>query len=120
MSFFGMGPLEIIIVLVVAFIFLGPERMIDAARLLGKAVREGRNLAGEIPRLVVEDDDVKLVSAGKSTSMTGQPETRKAGSADARSDGRPDDDDGPVAFSRRSSQAPQSDQRERAGPDVPQ
>ena len=31
MSFLGMGTMEILIILLVAFIFLGPERMIDAA-----------------------------------------------------------------------------------------
>ena len=71
MSFLGMGPLEILLILVIAFIFLGPERMIDSARLLGRAVREARRFASEIPRIVVEDDDIKLVSAGKSSSLTG-------------------------------------------------
>ena len=36
MSFLGMGTMEIFIILLVAFIFLGPERMVDAARTLGK------------------------------------------------------------------------------------
>ena len=113
--------MEIIIILVVAFIFLGPERMIDAARLLGKTVREGRNLASELPRLVVEDDDVKLVSAGKVTSITSQPEANQPGSPPQRSDGKPDNDsDGPVAFSRGSSQKTQKpDRTEIPDPNAP-
>ena len=59
MNILGMGPLEILVILLLAFIFLGPERMSDAARLLAKAVREGRNLASSIPRVVVEDDDTR-------------------------------------------------------------
>ena len=45
MTFLGMGPLEVMIILVVAFIVLGPQRMMDAARLLGKATREVRRMS---------------------------------------------------------------------------
>ena len=45
MTFVGMGPLEVMIILVVAFIVLGPQRMIDAAKLLGKATREVRRMS---------------------------------------------------------------------------
>ena len=43
--FLGMGPLEVMIILVVAFIVLGPQRMLDAAKLLGKATREVRRMS---------------------------------------------------------------------------
>ncbi len=43
--FLGMGPLEVMIILVVAFIVLGPQRMIDAAKLLGKATQEVRRMS---------------------------------------------------------------------------
>ena len=69
MNILGMGPLEILLIALVAFIFLGPERMSDAARLLGKAIREGRNIASTIPRVVVEDDDIRVVERGRSTSL---------------------------------------------------
>ena len=72
MNFLGMGFLEILIILIIAFIFLGPERMVDAARMLGKLVREARNIASEVPRVVVDDDDIKIVSGGETTSLTGQ------------------------------------------------
>ena len=68
MGFFGMGPMEILLVLLIAFVFLGPERMVDAARLLGKAVREGRRLASELPQVVIEDDDIKIVNYSASPS----------------------------------------------------
>ena len=38
----GIGPLEIIIVLVVALIVLGPKRLPEMARNLGRGVREFR------------------------------------------------------------------------------
>ncbi len=45
MTFLGMGPLEVMIILLVAFIVLGPQRMMDAAKLLGKATREVRRMS---------------------------------------------------------------------------
>ena len=115
MSFLGMGFLEILIILIIAFIFLGPERMVDAARMLGKLVREARNIASEVPRVVVEDDDIKIVSGGETTSLTGQPAPSAAAKpapagnparAETEADGESSDDgdDGgaPVAFSRQS------------------
>ena len=109
-----MGFLEILIILIIAFIFLGPERMVDAARMLGKLVREARNIASEVPRVVVEDDDIKIVSGGETTSLTGQPApgaakpspTSDPARAESEADGESSDDgdDGgsPVAFSRQS------------------
>ena len=48
MSFLGMGTFEILIILLVAFIFLGPERMIDAARTLGKWSGELRRMGSTV------------------------------------------------------------------------
>lgn len=36
----SIGPLELIVVLVVALIFLGPKRLPEAARSVGRSVRE--------------------------------------------------------------------------------
>ena len=118
-SFLGMGSGEIILVLIVAFIFLGPERMIDAARLLAKGVKEGRNLAAQIPRVVVEDDDIKLVTAGETLSVTGQPSTNPGRSTSPQTDRAADGDEGPVPFSRRSEPDPHPDDPERAVSDRP-
>lgn len=125
MSFLGIGVLEILVILLVAFIFLGPERMMDAARFLARAVREGRHLASSIPRVVVEDDDVKVVQDGRATSLTKQDSDRErldegrgddSDSAPAGSESgmnaaptsSQSDTDGPVPFSRRTSPAPPS------------
>ena len=56
MSFLGMGYMEVLIVLLIAFILLGPERMVDSARMLGKAVREVRRMAAELPSLDLDED----------------------------------------------------------------
>ena len=57
MNFFGIGPLELIFVLVLALLVLGPNRMVDAARTLGKYVREFQRATSEIPRLISLDDE---------------------------------------------------------------
>ena len=99
MSFLGMGPLEIVIILLIAFIVLGPERMMEAARYLGRLVGEGRKLASEMPRVVVEDDDIKVVNAGETISMTRGVERKPTETAgdDSRTEDKPEAD-GPVAF----------------------
>ena len=133
MNFLGMGFLEILIILIIAFIFLGPERMIDAARMLGKLVREARNIASEVPRVVVDDDDIKIVSGGETTSLTGQPApptsaNPPAANAPARAepdasavesaDDDGDDGGGPVSFARASAppatEARSAESRDRA------
>lgn len=58
MSFLGMGTFEILIILLVAFIFLGPERMIDAARTLGKWTGELRRMSSTVQ---AEMDDITNV-----------------------------------------------------------
>ena len=106
MSFLGMGPLEIVIILLIAFIVLGPERMMEAARYLGRLVGEGRKLASEMPRVVVEDDDIKVVNAGETISMTRGVDRKPD---ETVSDGSRTEDkaeaDGPVAFTPASSAA---------------
>ena len=56
MSFFGIGSLEIIIILVVAFLVLGPTRLVGVARGLGKIVRELRSATSQITRIMEEED----------------------------------------------------------------
>lgn len=57
MNFLGMGTLEVFIVLLVAFIFLGPERMVDAGRWLGRMAREVRRMSSDL-RVSIEESDI--------------------------------------------------------------
>ena len=99
MSFFGMGSMEILMILVIAFVFLGPERMVDAARLLGKAVREGRRLASELPQVVIDDEDIKIANQDGSISSK-QADNEPSGDEGHSSDesGACLDKDAPVSF----------------------
>ena len=102
MNFFGMGTMEVLIVLLVAFIFLGPERMVDAARFLGKLAGEARRMAAELPSVVLDEDESASAETPNvrrggglspanvaETSPDRAPPTSETGSVD---------EDGPVAF----------------------
>ena len=94
MNVLGMGPMEILLVLLVAFIVLGPERMVDAGRLLGKATREARKLSEGLSELSLDEEpprpsgrtDAPLDSSadeGEDTVITSGADTGEA----ARGDG---------------------------------
>ncbi len=55
LNLLGMGPLEILAILLVAFTVLGPERMVDAGRQLGKVVHQAKRLADELPKLTLDE-----------------------------------------------------------------
>lgn len=94
MSFLGMGPFEIILVLLVAFIFLGPERMAEAARTLGKWTGEIRRMGAGAR---AEMDDLIAEDAPRQTER--RPAAADANHAEtATSVASAEPDDGPVAF----------------------
>ena len=45
MDFLGIGPLELIVVLIIAFIVVGPDRLPELARSIGKTMRDVRALS---------------------------------------------------------------------------
>jgi Sec-independent protein translocase protein TatA len=55
MDFLGIGPVELLTVALVAFLFLGPARMMEVARSLGKIVQEVKRTTGDIPDLLSLD-----------------------------------------------------------------
>mgnify|MGYP001596025272 CR=1 FL=1 len=55
MDLFGIGPMELLVVLVLAFLLLGPNKLGDVAKGLGKAMREIRRNVSEVTR-AIEDD----------------------------------------------------------------
>ena len=107
MNFLGMGPMEVLIVLLVAFIFLGPERMVDAARMLGKATRELSRMAAELPRLDLDQDD--LISSGPRSARGTSAAARSGVDATESEAPEPDDEEEPVAFGRSAPDATDDD-----------
>ena len=92
MNFLGMGPLEILVIALIAFILLGPQRMVDAARLLGKTTKEVRRMTDELPKIVLdeEQDEPSRASSPRSDQNT-REESAETDEAKAVADG-------PVAF----------------------
>lgn len=92
MNFLGMGTLEVLIVLLVAFIFLGPERMVNAGRLLGKMVRELRRMSSELSISLEENDVSPGEQPGPRNAATRDPSSSEgeARATEAR--------EGPVSF----------------------
>ena len=103
MSILGMGSLELLVVLLLAFIILGPERMVDAARKLGKLTGELRRMTNEVTVMVQEEvDRVKdpIIREGKElesrvTSVTS--ELNLNGPDEVKKEAE-DSADGPVSF----------------------
>ena len=55
MNLFGVGSLEIIIILLVAFLVLGPNQLLGVAKGLGKVMRALRNATGQFTRMLEEE-----------------------------------------------------------------
>lgn len=64
MNIFGIGITELIFVLVIALIVLGPMRMIELAKTLGASLGELRKALSDLPRLMeVENTEKKPADA---------------------------------------------------------
>lgn len=71
MDFMGIGGIELLLVLVVAFIFLGPSKMIDTARTLGKIVQEFRKTTSELGQIDLDEKpEGPIVSQGGGSQAT--------------------------------------------------
>lgn len=47
MNFLNVGPLEITVILILAILLVGPQRMVELARTIGRATTQMRKLSGE-------------------------------------------------------------------------
>tara|TARA_B100001146_G_C15788232_1_gene267251 strand:- start:142 stop:468 length:327 start_codon:yes stop_codon:yes gene_type:complete len=57
MNIFGMGTLEILLIMLIAFIFLGPEKMIAGAKKLGQLARDARNLSSDFNTILLDEQN---------------------------------------------------------------
>lgn len=55
MEIFGVGPFELVLIALVAFIVLGPERIPSAMRWLGRLVRQVRQMSQQLTKDYGED-----------------------------------------------------------------
>jgi sec-independent protein translocase protein TatA len=57
------GPTELIIVLIIALIVLGPKRLPEAGKALGRGMREFKDSISGDPQRDEDDEDVPLQQA---------------------------------------------------------
>lgn len=63
----NIGPLEIIIVLIIALVVFGPKRLPELGSSLGRGIREFRSTVTGEKSDDDDDDDVKTLSASQAT-----------------------------------------------------
>jgi sec-independent protein translocase protein TatA len=79
----NIGPLEIIVVLIIALIVFGPKRLPELGNSLGKGIREFKDsVTGENKDDDRDDEDVRAVSASKATATPVEPVTTHRVEAD--------------------------------------
>jgi TatA/E family protein of Tat protein translocase len=72
---FGMGMPEIIIILVIALIVIGPKKLPELAKSLGKGMSEFKKATQEIKGSLDVEDDFKATKADLVDSVTGMDQT---------------------------------------------
>ena len=67
MNFFSTGPLEIMVIVLVAFTVLGPTKLVATAKKIGQLIREVRGTVTQFTRLIEEDTTNSKTDAGNGT-----------------------------------------------------
>jgi len=58
---FNVGPMELVLVLIIALVVLGPKKLPEAGRSIGKGMREFKDsLSGDSPR---DEDEAPAIKA---------------------------------------------------------
>ena len=79
----GMGPMEVAVILLVAFLFLGPQKMVQGAKTLGDLVSQMRKVTQTITDIDVNDEllsddksggklETRVDTSGEDESINGQ------------------------------------------------
>lgn len=83
---FGIGMQELIIVLVVALIILGPKKLPEVAKSLGKALNEFKRATNDIKESLEVDQSLKTVKKSFDVMNDTQPAASANASASVPSD----------------------------------
>jgi TatA/E family protein of Tat protein translocase len=73
---FGLGMGELLVILVIALLFLGPKKLPDLASTLGKAIRSFRKATNELTDQLQVDDEVKRPLQELKAALRDEPEPR--------------------------------------------
>jgi sec-independent protein translocase protein TatA len=75
---FNVGPMELIIVLVIALVVLGPKRLPEAGRAVGKGLREFKDSLSGIGNNDDDDDDGREPPVIHAADTTARAEEKPA------------------------------------------
>ncbi|MBA66800.1 MAG: twin-arginine translocase TatA/TatE family subunit [Chloroflexi bacterium] len=56
MNIIGIGFTELIFILLIALVFLGPGKMVEIAQKIGGMLRQFQNTANELPKMLALED----------------------------------------------------------------
>jgi sec-independent protein translocase protein TatA len=70
---FSVGPMELVIVLALALLVLGPKRLPEAGKSLGKGMREFKNSIAGMAGNDDEDEERSALTASTATTTTAAP-----------------------------------------------
>ena len=92
MGFLGIGTWEILLILILALIILGPGKLTEFARTLGKTVRAIRKASTDLTTVVTRELEATQNEPPPSQPKEGQAENGKAPSAISKSNSPSQDD----------------------------
>jgi sec-independent protein translocase protein TatA len=81
----NIGPLEIIIVLIIALVVFGPKRLPELGSSLGRGIREFRNTVTGDKHDDEPDDDVQALSASNAAAAPVEPPAKSEAAPDKNS-----------------------------------
>ncbi len=93
MDFLGMGTGEILLIIIVALLIWGPNRIVEIARTLGKVVRNLRNMTADLTNVVTREID--LAEKGHLSPPKANNDQTKESSAAGKSEAASPKDDRP-------------------------
>ena len=86
---FGIGLPELIIIMVIALIVIGPSKLPDLARALGKGMAEFRKATQEIKESLDVDEDIQEVKRDLVDSVSGLDSQLDLDDVEAEGDNKP-------------------------------
>ncbi|MDA1189254.1 MAG: twin-arginine translocase TatA/TatE family subunit [Chloroflexi bacterium] len=98
MNIFGIGGLELLVIMLVGFLILGPARMVKMSRKMGKTMSDVKKATSEFTDMVVMDEDEEEETPKRPPPR--QQKQLEPGTEPPNDDSDSDKDDGPIPFSQ--------------------